>query len=67
MNRFFTFTTTGAFGSKHPVIVVNAIYFIVDIDCEWHPVQTLITDATSEATRMVRLAHGLQYLKFYIN
>jgi len=44
---------------KHPVVISYAINLVVDIDGEGNTVETLVADTTPEATRMIRLAHGL--------
>lgn len=42
-----------------PVVVSHTVDLVVDIDGEGNAIQTLVTDATSETSRVVRLAHGL--------
>lgn len=54
-----TFATASTFGRKHAVIVVDAIDLVVSVHSEWHSVQAFVADAAPEASRMVRLAHGL--------
>ena len=43
--------------------IVNAVYFVIEVDCEWHTVQTFITHAATKTAWMIGVAHGLQYLK----
>ena len=49
-------------GSDSPVVVVDAVDLVVDVDGEGHAVQALVTDAAAEAARVVGLAHGVQDL-----
>lgn len=44
------------------MVVVDAVYLVVDVDSERHPVEALVAHAAPEASRVVGLAHGLQYL-----
>jgi len=46
-----------------PVIVVHTVNLIVNIHSKGDSIQTLVTDTASETSRMVRLAHGLEYLQ----
>ena len=45
--------------NNKPVIILHTVDPIFQIYCKWHTIQTLITHTTSEAARMVRLAHRL--------
>lgn len=42
---------------------MNTVYFVVNIDREWHSIQTFVADAAPEAPRVVGLPHGLQDLE----
>ena len=43
--------------------IINAIYFVIEIDSKWHAVQTFVADATTKTARMISVAHGLKYLE----
>ena len=45
------------------VEIVDTIDLIVEIHCERNPIQTFIANATSEASGMIEIAHGLQNLQ----
>ena len=45
------------------MVIIYTIDLIVDVDREWHAIETLVTHAAPEAARMIRFAHGLQYLR----
>lgn len=55
-------STRRALGRKHSVVIVYTIDLIVDVDREGHAVEAFVAHATPEAARVIRLAHGLQYL-----
>lgn len=50
-----------------PVVIGHTIDFVVDVDGEWYTIQAFVTNATTEASRMVRLPHGLQNLHKTLN
>lgn len=45
------------------MIIIDAVNLIINVNCEWNSVKTFITYAASEASRMIRLAHGMKNLK----
>ena len=48
---------------QSPVIVLHTVDLVVHIDREWNAVQALVTHAAPEASGVIRLSDGLQYLK----
>ncbi len=52
-------SSEGVWRRDSPVVISYAINLVVDIDGEGNTVETLVADTTPEATRMIRLAHGL--------
>lgn len=58
-----TFSTASAFWSKHCVIIIDTIDFIIHINGKWNSIQTLIADTAAKATGMIRFAHCLENLK----
>lgn len=62
-NSPLTLSTAGALWGVHPMVVVDAVNLIIHVHCEWHPVQTLIAHAATEATRVIRFAHRLKDLE----
>lgn len=45
------------------VEILNAIDFIVHIDCERNSIETVIAHTATEAARMIRLPHRLENLQ----
>lgn len=45
------------------MIIIDAVNLIINVDSERNAIQTFVAHTTPETTRMVRFAHGLQYLK----
>ena len=45
-----------------PVIVCNAVDFMVDINGKWNTIKAFIAHTASETARVVWLTHGLQNL-----
>lgn len=54
-----TFSTASTFRSKHAVIIVDTVNFIVHINGEWNTIQTFIANTTTEAAWMVGFSHRL--------
>ena len=43
--------------------IIDAVYFVIEIDSKWHTIQTFITHTATKTAWMIGVAHGLQYLK----
>lgn len=48
-----TFATTGAFGRKHAMIVVDAVDLVIHIDGEGNSIEAFVADAAAKAARMI--------------
>lgn len=55
----FTFLASSAFGRKEVMVIVDTVNLVVDINRERHAIKAFIAHATTEASRMIRLAHGM--------
>ena len=42
-----------------PVVVGHTVDFMIDVNSKWNPVQAFIANTATEASRMIRLSHGL--------
>lgn len=59
LDRCYSFATRGTLWCKHSMIIIDTVNFVVNVHRKWNSVQTLVADAASEASRMIRLAHRL--------
>lgn len=59
LNRSNSLSARSTLRREHSVVIVDAIYFIVNVNGERYTIKTLVANATSKAPGMIGLPHSL--------